>query len=854
MVHISLNYNTVYGEQLILRTPVSLVPMKFAPVGMWYADLESCPEEFGFEVWKEGRCTRKEWRSHRTGTVYRDNDLDIEARWNDRPSDSPFYTKLFTDVVFQRKMRRPITATGNVMLEVLCADIRQDQVLAIAGSGKKFGGWKKMIPLSDAEFPLWKICLDVSYIFEYKFVIVDKKTHEPLFWEIGPNRSMDIVPMSGDRYVLELSPPVFDQKPWRGAGTAVPVFSLRSEDSFGIGEFNDIRLLVDWAAETHQSVIQLLPLNDTTMSGTWQDSYPYNACTSFALHPQFIHLPDAGVRRTKAYSEMKARLNALPQIDYVKVNAEKRRLLEAVYRRKEESLSGDPDYGQFVERNREWLLPYAVYCCLRDYYKTADYHGWGGFAEYDEARVQKYASAHPSETGFWCFEQFILDRQLREVVAYAHSKGVALKGDLPIGVARTSVDTWQHPDLFNLDSQTGAPPDAFSLNGQNWGFPTYNWDAMARDGYAWWKARLGKMSEYFDAFRIDHILGFFRIWEIPYSAVDGLLGHFSPALPYSAKELEDMGFDMESGSYTRPLMASWVIERIFGARTPEFMAKYVRGGKLDESVDTQRKVLENVRDERIRKGLMELLDDVLFLEDPHRPGYYHPRISAQFTLQYEDLAPDLRDVYNRLYNDFFYHRHTDLWAESALRKLPSLLGSTGMLACGEDLGMIPECVPPVMRSLGVLSLEIQRMPKSPDEEFADPQWYPYYSVCATGSHDTSNIRAWWTEDRALVQRYYANQLGCGGSAPKDCEPWICEKIVFQHLLSPSMLCILPLQDWFSLDGEIRYQGDPADERINDPSKSRFYWRYRMHLTLDRLRDENGFNSRLLALVRSSGRG
>ena len=578
---------------------------------------------------------------------------------------------------------------------------------------------------------------------------------------------------------------------------AVPVFSLRSEDSFGVGEFNDIKHLVDWAVKAGQNVIQLLPINDTTMTHTWQDSYPYNAVSSFALHPQFIHLPAAGVRQDAAYKAKKQELEALGAIDYEAVNGAKLELLRKLYNgaKGKATLSSDA-YKAFADANAEWLLPYAVFSVLRDIHGTPDFQTWKQLSTYNAKKVQAFADEHAQEVGFYCYLQFLLDRQLREAVDYAHLHGVAIKGDLPIGVSRHSADAWQHAHLFHLDSQAGAPPDAFAEDGQNWGFPTYNWEEMAKDNYAWWKARMGKMAQYFDAFRIDHILGFFRIWEIPSQYKSGLMGHFNPALPYAEQELRDMGFDPRAGEGT----------------------------------------------------------DVLFVEDPRKQGYFHPRITGQKTAQYGYLPQWLKDRYNQLYNDFFWRRHNDFWRESAMRKLPALLRSTGMLSCGEDLGMIPGCVPSVMDELNILSLEIQRMPKDPKDTFGYPGGYPYWCVCATGTHDTSPLRAWWEEDRALTQRYYNEVLGCEGDAPYFCEPWVVDLIIAQHMHSPAMLAILPLQDWLAMDGEVRYPGNPSDERINVPAIPRYYWRYRMHCTLESLIANDALNAHIKAQIAAGGRG
>lgn len=654
---------------------------------------------------------------------------------------------------------------------------------------------------------------------------------------------------------------VVEGRAWKAAGTAVPVFSLRSGQSFGVGEFNDLKLLVDWAVATGQKVLQLLPVNDTTMTGTWEDSYPYNANSSFALHPQFVHLPDAGVPEDAGYISLRDELNALPQVDYERVNTEKLRLLRLSFRKNGKKLLSSAGYKEFAVDNASWLLPYAVFCVLRDEYGTADFTKWksedADFRTYREKKAMEYADAHKDETGFYCFVQYHLHLQLSAARDYARSRGVVFKGDLPIGVSRTSADAWVDRRLFNMDSQAGAPPDAFSVEGQNWGFPTYNWEEMSRDGYTWWKARLKTMSQYFDAFRIDHILGFFRIWEIPMDAVHGLLGHFNPALPYSSEELAGLGFDMSSGKYSEPCMDDSHLDRIFGQYAAKVRKQYMKDGRLRPAYSTQRKVADRLQGDdpdtvMVRSALMRLLDDVLFVEDPRRKGMWHPRIAAQYTYAYSCLDEYRRRAFDRLYDDFFYRRHNAFWKESAMKKLPSLLTATGMMACGEDLGMIPACVPEVMAEYSILSLEIQRMPKDPHREFADTASYPYYSVCATSTHDMNPIRAWWEEDRAVTGRFWHEVLGQQGDAPWFCEPWICRKIVKMHLDSPSMLAILPLQDWLAMDGKLRLE-DPSAERINVPAVPRYYWRYRMHLTLENLLGQREFNDSIKEMTASSGR-
>ena len=807
-ITIQLQYHTAWGESVRLRSGKRSFPMEHAFEGIWQGKLSSQDlrdgGRFTFEIVRDGKVVRREWREHIFTAPLNCKDVIVRSAWMDRPADSAFYSSAFSDVIFRREggvsFRHPGTVKapqkGNLSIQVAMPRVRTHESLALVGCGDKLGNWDKVLLMQDNLFPWWSITLDVQEPIEYKLVIVDAKSQEILHWEEGPNHFFAEVPPKDTLVVISDWYPHFHTNPWRGAGVAVPVFSLRSEDSFGVGEFNDIKHLVDWAVKAGQSVIQLLPVNDTTMRHSWQDSYPYNAVSSFALHPQFIHLPAAGVRQDAAYKAKKAALESLSAVDYEAVNSAKLEMLRKLYKgaRGKADLAS-PAYKTFLQANKDWLLPYAVFSVLRDIHGTPVFSEWGSWSKYGARKVAAFAKEKAAETGFYCYLQFLLDKQLKEAVEYAHVNGVALKGDLPIGVSRDSVDAWQHPELFHMDSQAGAPPDAFAEDGQNWGFPTYNWEEMAKDGYAWWKARMGKMAEYFDAFRIDHILGFFRIWEIPIPHKSGLMGHFNPALPYPEEELRAKGFDPHAGEGT----------------------------------------------------------DVLFVEDPRRPHWWHPRISGEKTALFSSLPEHMKQRYLQLSEEFFWHRHDDFWREAALRKLPALLRSTGMLSCGEDLGMIPNCVASVMEELNILSLEIERMPKDPSQEFGRPEHYPYWCVCTTGTHDTSPLRAWWEEDRALTQRYYNRMLGCEGDAPYFCDPWVVDLILKQHLNSPAILTILPLQDWLAADGELRYGGNPADERINVPAIPRYYWRYRMHCTLESLAARDKFNAHIRGMVEEAGR-
>ncbi len=586
---------------------------------------------------------------------------------------------------------------------------------------------------------------------------------------------------------------------WKGAGTAIPVFSLRSERDFGIGQFTDLKLLVDWAAATGQSVIQTLPVNDTTMTGTWRDSYPYSANSSFALNPVYIDLELIGTiddRRFMArVRKERKELNALAAIDYERVYRLKSEYLDRLYALYGEQCCKSREFQKFFGTNRSWLEPYALYCYLRDKYGTADFHTWKE-SEYDPALLDRYCAPGNDryrEIRKHYFIQFHLDKQLSDVKKYANRKGILLKGDIPIGVNRHSCDVWIHPELFHTDCQAGAPPDAFATDGQKWGMPTYNWENMARDGYAWFVARFRKMADYFDAYRIDHLLGFFRIWEVPLEYNSGLMGRFNPALTYTPQEMWDRGFPFNPALH---------------AKAPE--------------------------------GTPET--NVLFLEDTHRPGTYHPRIEAFDTDMFMALPENEREAFRRLHDDFYYSRNNQYWCDVAMSKLPALIEATDMLVCGEDLGMIPACVPEVMDRLRIIALEVQRMPKNMGVSVSDPATYPYMSVCTTSTHDMSVLRT-WIEDEMEPNTVITTKKATVAA---------CTSVISAHLASPSILAIFPLQDWLSMSSTLRAK-DPRSERINVPADSNNYWRYRMHLPIEKLLKARKFNDEIRQMLYLSGR-
>ncbi len=883
---LNINYRTNWGESIwaTIQQPYEMsIPLTLDGSELWHGQIDIPANEdgitivdYGYEVRNENAPSKLEWGLRRHIESASDAVVCYD-RWQDRPWDEPYYASAFTGSICRRPSAGRALSTaltkGFVTFEVAAPMIQPDCRVAISGDSKELGNWdtEKAVPLSDCHYPYWRANIKADNLTKdslFKFLIIDAKG-KVVAWENCENRTLGFTPgndaatiASGMRLVNPLGL-------WRGAGTAIPVFSLRTEDDFGVGDFADLIPMIDWCKKTGQKFLQILPINDTTMTHTWQDSYPYNANSCFALHPMYLRPEQLGLlanRERRAYYEsIRLELNALEQVDYERVNEAKISYFKEIFAQEGKRTLALPEYKEFVARNSSWLMPYAAFCVLRDKFGTPVFANWGEYAVYDKKKVDRFIKANKNEIDYVCYLQYHLDLQMKKAHEYARSQGVAIKGDIPIGISRDSVDAWIYPQLFYMDCQAGAPPDDFSVLGQNWGFPTYNWEEMARDGFAWWKARFCKMSEYFDAYRIDHVLGFFRIWQIPYSQLHGLLGIFNPALPLSMDELRyNYDFWLDADRHTTPYIMDYFLHDFFGPYTDEarerFMYSVGNGRyKLKDPYTSQRAVAEyfatqekDEKNSRLCDGLLGLINQVLFIEDPVEKGKYHPRISAQYTYTYRALNDYEKWCFDRLYDDFFYRRHNDFWYGKAMWKLPALIDSTPMLTCAEDLGMIPGCVPAVLSQLEILTLEIQRMPKNPNTPFGNTWDYPYYSVCTTSTHDMGGLRTWWEEDRGRSAKYYHEVLNQGGEPPYFAEPWLCEKILKLNSDSPSMLCILPLADWLSMDGELRRE-NPADELINIPANPRHYWRYRMHLSISRLQTADQFNNRLKQIITDSGR-
>lgn len=751
--------------------------------------------------------------------------------------------------------------------------LKADEVPCLLGHGTALRNWDSAAPIVlSRNGNWWETRLDLSkeeLPLGYKYGIWNTKTGRFTGFEAGGNRTVFAHPGANihhDNYAR------FPNNTWKGAGVALPVFSLRSQQSWGVGEFADMRLLVDWAKSVGLKLIQLLPINDSTATHTWLDSYPYSAVSAFALHPIYLNMEQLAGKKHAAvvtpFFKRRKELNALEAVDYEAVLQTKWDIIRQLYELQKNDWLNDAAWLEYYEANKHWLAPYAAFCWLRDANGTADFNQWSSHKTYKAADIEKLISPKSKQydqIAIHLFVQWHLHLQLKSATDYAHAHGIAVKGDIPIGIYRYSCDAWVAPELYNMDKQAGAPPDDFAEKGQNWGFPTYNWERMKRDGFAWWRQRFEQMSLYFDAFRIDHILGFFRIWSIPLDAVEGILGQFVPALPVAEKEFHDAGIGFNHSRLCEPYITERVLWEIFGEDEAPFVRDHFLEKKqnshhyaLKAAFATQRKVeawfgeqVANERNEKLRDGLYNLISNVLLFQE--EKGKYHFRFGIEKTTSFQHLPDEVKEPLKNLYINYFYRRQDEFWKKEALEKLPDLKRSTNMLICGEDLGMVPHCVPDVMNELGILSLEVQRMPKQTGLTFFNPKDAPYLSVVTPSTHDMSTIRGWWEENRELSQRFFNETLGYEGTAPYFCEAWLNRAVIAQHFHSPAMWAIFQLQDLLGSDEKLRRE-NPHDERINVPANPKHYWRYRMHLTLEDLMQAEKFNADVRKLVGESGRG
>lgn len=880
-LYFNVGYSTKVGERLQLAISeegaVSQVhPMFYAENGLWKCEVDYFSKSISYQYQllnDRGTILREEFVPHLLNFPHNYKEFVIFDQWNNKNFPENYLNNkiLHNKLNTFRPERISVLKKHTHLFRIEAPIYNPNWGVVLFGSTASLGNWnyEKAIHLSQTDFGIWETSVEIyeNEFIQYKYCLYDKQTGKIVDVEAGENRF--VVPNNSKDTLQIVSDHYFKFKLYQmyhDAGVAVPIFSLRTDDGFGVGEFSDLKKLADWTNEANLGIIQILPINDTTANYTWTDSYPYAAVSVYALHPQYISLENLDFPlpedNIEEYKSEKAALNSLELIDYEKMIASKWKYLKAVFNKDKDKIYKDRNFKKFIKDNESWLVPYAAFCVLRDKYKTPNFNEWKTHKKYIPGKIASFFTAKSKDydaSMLHAWGQYQLHKQLKDAVDYMHGLGISIKGDLPIGIYRHSVEAWTEPELFGMDFQAGAPPDQFTDLGQNWEFPTYNWEAMKADDYSWWKNRFKALEQYFDAMRIDHILGFFRIWRMPVSATQGILGYFYPAVPVTLEEFGSWHIPFNFDRYCKPFINDQILWKYFGENTDmafEFISNNHDGTySFKEEFNTQRKLSDFFKKNPrgpIEEKLISLCANVLFLiEERNGQVVYHPRFNVYQTDSYQYLSDWEKKAIYDLYHDYFFKRQDALWYEKAMEKLPVILNATKMLICGEDLGLVPDCVPVVMDELAIVALKVQRMP-SDNIPFYNPKNAGYLNVVTASSHDSSTLRQWWKENPALTQRYFNEQLIQFGPAPEDLDPHLAEIIMKQHLYNDAMLAIFPIQEFLATDKEL-LNIEMDNERINNPAVFPHYWRYRMHLKLEDLKQRADFNEKISDWVKDSGR-
>ncbi|MDD6393916.1 MAG: 4-alpha-glucanotransferase [Prevotella sp.] len=824
-----------------------------------------------------GNIVRKEWNSiKRVVHCEADKNFLLYDFWRD----TPLLWHLYTDVVRgkcssgrieKNKNRLPIYRK-TVIFKVSAPQLADDEILAICGNHPSIGDWSpsRYIKMTYCGNHEWNLALNtenINHALEYKYVVVDRNTNRLRKWEEGDNRVTHFETLHDGQVAIEDGGSIHVmEKTWKASGVSVPLFSLRTKDSFGIGDMGDLLKTIDWCSMCGIRVIQLLPINDTGNSAGWNETNPYNSISAFAINPIYFDaselIPENSMERTE-FNRRRMELEAYRHCDYKAVGNVKQIYIDYLFNKNGKREMSTDDYKEFSNNNAFWLNAYAIFKAMSKRHGTSDFRKWEVAANYEMGKLEKLLdddSEMRKETEKVKYIQYRLNRQLAKASSYARKKGISLMCDMQTGFRLDSVEVWQHPDIFDMTMRMGIPPYDGDRNGQNWRFPIY---IRCSEWEEWMRNRIKYLERYFDVMRIDHIAALFALWAIPQNNFTPVLGHFIPSLPLSAEEITGYGLTFRKELMTKPFVNDEEIERGFGIH-----ADYVKEVFLNKlpynmyglktEYDCQEKIENMFRDKQdensiwIRDGLKRICTNVLFIEDEKYRNMYHPRVYGYNQPLFAVLSSNDRDAYMRIYNNYYGDRHQYLWKNNGEHTLLNILEDSKMLVCAEDMGYRPHGMDEVIEKLRILSTEVQTLPKNDYYEFGHTEAYPYRSIATTGTHDMPSLRVWWEEDKARVQRYYATRLHKEGIAPKSLPPRLAEEIIARHMYSPSMLCMICMQDWLAMDSILR-EDNVQCERINNPNDCFNKWDYRMGTTIDALLSSGTFNGKIKEMVARSKR-
>lgn len=676
-------------------------------------------------------------------------------------------------------------------------------------------------------------------------------------------------------------------------GLVVPLGALYTKENSVIGQYPDLKAFSDFCKECGISLIQLLPVNDT---GT--QSSPYSGLSAFALHPIYISLKDisgfddlykSNPKFKKAYDKF---LNDFPyskRYDYDGILNSKINLLKMLY---ETTLAGkegkaDEELTKWIKAN-SWVKTYCVYKNLKWNYMQASWKSWIESDQFKtDAEITKLwnTMAFKKEHLFYAWLQMLADQQFSEAVAYVRKNKILIKGDMPILMNEDSCDAWAHPEFFNQDLRAGSPADGENPNGQNWGFPTYNWKNLKSADYSWWNERLKQASNYYDAYRLDHILGFFRIWAIPEADINALNGHTEPYTAIKKESLYEMGFDDDRIRWlSQPHIPTGAIEDITWNHDTahQILATFcnqihdeelwifdpsVKGAKTILDADISELCHPDAID-RVKKVLCDYWTNRCLIEiskNKFVPVWTYSRSTA-----WQSLNPQEKKNLEACFMEL-NKKNEKLWQKQADEIFTALTSAVKMIPCGEDLGVNIECVPTVMKKHKILGLKVARWCRNWSEDgqpYIPFDKYEPLSVTTTSVHDSSTIRQWWHEEKMSVSAFVqANSKFFGIDTTPQADrntfdlavstitsgeftPEIAHAILKAVATSASLWNISPLQDYLYLNKKY-WLPEASDERINIPGTvTSFNWTYRLPATIEELTADQELISKIKNIIKT----
>nr|WP_246843758.1 4-alpha-glucanotransferase [Leptospira biflexa] len=563
----------------------------------------------------------------------------------------------------------------------------------------------------------------------------------------------------------------------RRAGVLVSLPSIVSEHSFECGDIYSLYPLCDWAKDVGFSIIQLLPLNDTGFGYS-----PYSAISAFAIDPLYISLYKMGQTTRSRKNEIKT-LHNHPN----RIRNEKIKIIRAHYESHQKE--AQKEALQFLE-TQTWCYSYVSFRVLYETFEGKNWWEWPIEFQNPSSAKDYIFNEKREEALFWVYLQKIAYDQLCGVKLYCEDVGIFLKGDMPILTSRNSCDVWEHPDYFIMDLQAGAPPDQFSATGQNWGFPVLNWDALEKNHYRWWKDRLTYLEHFFHLYRIDHVIGMYRIWAIPKEDKTAQKGWFHPQ---------------------------------FGIETSEFLNVGINPKSMEE------------------KGLIH----------EFKPNHYIFYWDFWKEESYQSLPEETKAKLFPL-SQLHITAEEKHWREAGEKILEIFDSFSSMVPCAEDLGSVPSFIRDSLFERQMIGIDVVRWTKSfTTGEFIEEDNYRENAISVLSTHDTSLVMDWWKHEGDLESKlqFFFDRVG---KPRPETEDQILEGLLEFVFQTKSIFSIQLFQDLALGISDV--VENPEKHRINLPgTPDHSNWTYRFPILIEEFASDFQRNFTIRKLVHSSGR-